>query len=185
MYIQRDTRKYNKTGGCAELGRKCWWMGRLFSFFSCPVCPSVLLYFRTSCLCLVVCTAYGTYKHLFMLRLSLESKYYRTGASMHVKGTWNLLPVLSSLCDLVWLQRFEAKFNIAKMKVRDLQYCRATFQWSCDIPVGHPLAPKRNVFVKNGINNFCSHPKYDQKLLLRFFTKTLRFLARCKNVLCC
>ena len=35
-------------------------MGRLFSFFSCPVCPSVLLYFRTSCLCLVVCTAYGS-----------------------------------------------------------------------------------------------------------------------------
>ena len=48
----------------------------------------------------------------------------------------------------------------------------ATFQWAT------PLAPKRNVFLKNGINNFCSHPKYNQKLLIRFVTKTLSCSAK-------
>ena len=48
----------------------------------------------------------------------------------------------------------------------------ATFQWAT------PLAPKRNVSLKNVINNFWSHPKYNQKLLIRFITRTLSFFGK-------
>ena len=48
----------------------------------------------------------------------------------------------------------------------------------CDNRTDHPLAPKRNVSLKNDINSFCTYPKYNQKLLIRFFTKSLRFLVK-------
>ena len=32
--------------------------------------------------------------------------------------------------------------------------------------------------MKNDINSFCSYPNYNQKLLIRFFTKSLRFLEK-------
>ena len=41
-------------------------------------------------------------------------------------------------------------------------YSCATFQWPYDKRVAAPLAPKRNVFLKNDINNFCNHRNYDQ-----------------------
>ena len=41
-----------------------------------------------------------------------------------------------------------------------------------------PLAPKPTVFMKNDINSFCSYPNYNQKLLIRFFMKSLHFLAK-------
>ena len=40
------------------------------------------------------------------------------------------------------------------------------------------LAPKPTVFMKNDINSFCRYPNYNQKLLIRFFTKLVRFLAK-------
>ena len=54
----------------------------------------------------------------------------------------------------------------------DVPVVIATFQWAT------PLAPERNVSLKNGINDFCSRPKYNQKLLIRFITKTLSFLGK-------
>ena len=41
-----------------------------------------------------------------------------------------------------------------------------------------PLAPKPTVFTKNDVNSFCRYPNYNQKLLIPFFMKSLRFLAK-------
>ena len=57
-------------------------------------------------------------------------------------------------------------------------YCCATFQWPYDKRVATPLAPKRTVFLKNDINNFCSHRKYDRKLFLRFSTQNALFFGQ-------
>ena len=48
----------------------------------------------------------------------------------------------------------------------------------CDNRTDHPLAPKPTVLMRNDINSFCRYPNYNQKLLIRFFTKSLRFLAK-------
>ena len=48
----------------------------------------------------------------------------------------------------------------------------------CDNRTDHPLAPKPTVLMRNDINSFCRYPNYNQKLLIRFFTKLVRFLAK-------
>ena len=89
------------------------------------------------------------------------------------KQTYNLLVLFCKVTidyTIIHCSFFRAnKISIQASTVERRYSGHTTIQWAT------PLVPKPTVFMKNDINRY---PNYNKKLLVQFFMKLLRFLAK-------